>query len=355
MSVAQTRDEQILIERTNRYLATLNSHSFKSDQLKQQAPLRFTDINNITGVSDDGLVMDPDDKDKVNEDLMAFKKTVSRLKFAYLESNLKLAFAEHITEKDGPKLVPVQDIDRAEQERVAMKEELRAKKREAAELEALIREESEILEKRMQGSKENGQLAARLLRESEEMELELTMLKNKRTPMQRITIEEAQVLSDEQMVQFGKYGPEGQAIASETKATTQQIRQYKIQIDKLDVAKRELKKELDEREAKGKRDERAEKGCRWITASTALYSSIMGIRSAEVMGSPPSEIRIVYDSPHGNEGDYRALSIKVAEDGKMEGATLLDSSDDIQDIVQAHLKGQDVTSMILEVQARIRR
>lgn len=59
--------------------------------------------------------------------------------------------------------------------------------------------------------------------------------------------------------------------------------------------------------------------CR-ITNATALYSSLVGIRSAQAVGAPPTEMRIEYESPQGNEGDYRTLSITLGEDGRMTGA-----------------------------------
>lgn len=59
--------------------------------------------------------------------------------------------------------------------------------------------------------------------------------------------------------------------------------------------------------------------CR-ITNATALYSSLVGIRSAQAVGVPPTEMRIEYESPQGNEGDYRTLSIALGEDGRMTGA-----------------------------------
>lgn len=66
-----------------------------------------------------------------------------------------------------------------------------------------------------------------------------------------------------------------------------------------------------------------------ITNATALYSSLLGVRSAESIGSPASELRIVYESPQGTEGDIRTLSILLGLDGTMTGAkvslTLLSS------------------------------
>jgi hypothetical protein len=184
-------------------------------------------------------------------------------------------------------------------------------------------------------------------------------------------------------------GPKTHAAMEKIAATKSSIKASKGAIEKLEVLKREMRKEQEDREAKGTRDERAEEGCRWqvclliivsadpladglasrITNATALYSSLLGIRSAYAIGSPPSEMIIEYDR---SEGDFRTLSISFGQDGRMAGAKvcpspspvfqyqytlpqLVDSSDDIQDIVEAYLPSQDMRSLVQEVRARIAR
>lgn len=39
-----------------------------------------------------------------------------------------------------------------------------------------------------------------------------------------------------------------------------------------------------------------------------------------MIGSPATEMRIVYESPQGTEGDLRTLSILLGLDGSMTGA-----------------------------------
>lgn len=72
-----------------RLLTTFTQHSFKAHDLKAAIPLRantgynsqhtenltrFTqDVTNMTGHSDSGLVMDPEDRDRAAEDLQGFK------------------------------------------------------------------------------------------------------------------------------------------------------------------------------------------------------------------------------------------------------------------------------------------
>lgn len=73
-------------------MKTFNSHRFKSSDLKESVPLRtqaqqnedstrFGNSNNntnydLTGVSETGLVMDPEDKERAGEELVAFKVSV---------------------------------------------------------------------------------------------------------------------------------------------------------------------------------------------------------------------------------------------------------------------------------------
>jgi hypothetical protein len=140
------------------YLSTFQSHKFKVDELYSAVPLRsataqqagqtenYTRMTqdgtmNVTGLtefSDEGLVMDPEDKGRAVVDLKAFKvglgevseregreggelmdvcfagvqDNVSTLKFAYLESNIKLQFVRHVIEKmegDVPQLVTTEE------------------------------------------------------------------------------------------------------------------------------------------------------------------------------------------------------------------------------------------------------
>lgn len=56
--------------------------------------------------------------------------------------------------------------------------------------------------------------------------------------------------------------------------------------------------------------------CR-ITNATALFSSLLGIRSAYAVGSPPTEMVIEYDR---TAGDTRTLSVKINAAGRMTGA-----------------------------------
>lgn len=50
--------------------------------------------------------------------------------------------------------------------------------------------------------------------------------------------------------------------------------------------------------------------------SSAFYSSLLGIKSAASIGSPPNEILIVYSAGE----DERTLSIKLGPNGEMTGA-----------------------------------
>ncbi|ORY92756.1 hypothetical protein BCR35DRAFT_7677 [Leucosporidium creatinivorum] len=358
-----------LTDRTNALLTNFTQHSFKAHDLKAAVPLRSTnnynsqhtenftrftqDATNMTGMtaqSDSGLVMDPEDKERAVEDLQGFKDFVSTLKFAYLESNIKLQFVAHITDKDGPKIISLEDNDKLEKERLQSKAELKEKKRRAGELEGLIRAEAESLDNRLQQTEQDAMTAANLLRECEAMEAEIAMLKNKRSATERITIDESLVLQDEQLNKMAQIGPKTAAATEKISATKSNIKKHKAMYEKLEGQKKEMNKEQADRELKGTRDERAEEACRWITNATALYSSLLGIRSAYALGSPPTEMIIEYER---TEGDSRTLSIKFGRDGKMRDAELVHSNIDIQDLVQAYLPSQDLRALVQEVRARI--
>lgn len=56
---------------------------------------------------------------------------------------------------------------------------------------------------------------------------------------------------------------------------------------------------------------------RRITNATALFSSLLGIRTAYAVGSPATEMVIEYDR---TAGDTRTLSVKLNKEGRMTGA-----------------------------------
>lgn len=59
--------------------------------------------------------------------------------------------------------------------------------------------------------------------------------------------------------------------------------------------------------------------CR-ITHSTAFFSALQGIKSTTSIGSPATEMRLVYDIGTDGKEDERTLSIELGEDGRMTGA-----------------------------------
>ncbi|SCV74288.1 BQ2448_6720 [Microbotryum intermedium] len=355
--------ENILVDRTNAALNLLNEHAFKAHELKASVALRSStqrdattmlDATNLTGYGDDdlGLVMDPEDKLSAVRDLKAFKDSVSALKFACLESNTKVFFVENVLDPQGPKFVSLEENDALEQLRLQSKVALKQRKTRAIELEQQIRSEAGMLDSRLRQTEEDAMIASKLLRECEEMEREVAFLKNKRSEADRITIDEAFAqleAHDGEIVEIGTKIREAEAKLPRTRSA---IKVAKGQLDQLKMVNREMGKELEERQAKGTRDERAEEGCRWITNTTALYSSLMGIRSAYSVGAPPTEMILELET---TEGDVRALKIEYDTDGRMCSASLVDSSDDIEDLVQSRLQSQDVRLLVQDVRARILR
>ncbi|KDE02988.1 hypothetical protein MVLG_06488 [Microbotryum lychnidis-dioicae p1A1 Lamole] len=328
--------ENVLVDRTNAALNLLNEHAFKAHELKVSVVLRSStqrdatslfDATNLTGYGDDdlGLVMDPDDKLSAVRDLKAFKDSVSALKFACLESNTKVFFVENVLDPQGPKFVSLEENDALERQRLQSKIELKERKTRAIELEEQIRSEADVLDGRLRQTEEDAM---------------------------RITIDEAFAqleAHDGEIVEIGTKIRDAEAKLPRTKSA---IKTAKGKLDQLKMVNREMSKELEERQAKGTRDERAEEGCRWITNTTALYSSLMGIRSAYSVGAPPTDMILELET---TEGNVRALKIEYGPDGRMRGASLVDSSDDIEDLVEARLQSQDVRSLVQDVRARILR
>ncbi|CEQ40404.1 SPOSA6832_02046, partial [Sporobolomyces salmonicolor] len=350
-----------LVDRTNALLTAFHQHAFKSAELSAAVPhtenlTRFTQdatsMTGVTGVSDSGLIMDSADKERALEDLALFKDHVATLKFAYLESNARLEFVNHIVLEPEYKTIPKEANDDIAQKRLQAKAELREKKLRCAELESLIRAEAQALEEPMRRREQEAQYAAQLVRECEAMETEIAMLKNKRSPTERITIPQATSILDAQLAEIESLGRRTLECEAETKALRPRIKASRLNVDKLGQLVKQLRAEQEERDAKGMQDVRAEEG---IDQATLLYKSLLGIHNAYAIGSPPTEMILEYGSARAEKGDLRALSVSLGTDGRMIGARLVDSSENIKDLVDAYLPSQDVQSLVQEVRARIGR
>lgn len=202
------------------------NHQFKAYQLKDAIPLKSGNYDLGRSTSEpagaEPYSVDPDDKHRAELDLKAFKVSlrtgkrhalpnraacgavgvrlvvaadpspcpptqdvVSTLKFAYLESNIKLQFVNHVMQSAGPEPIPKQEnaklgtplspatrrprltftgleVDSrdpprsplTEQERLETKATLQLRKRRAAELEYQIRVQAETV-----GARESSRLA----------------------------------------------------------------------------------------------------------------------------------------------------------------------------------------------------
>ncbi|BGO93871.1 hypothetical protein NBRC10512_006119 [Rhodotorula toruloides] len=371
--MASTDSSTALFEQTKALLTTFAQHPLESTRLVSSIPVRdlshlshrqndtenytrwtqgATDVTAVTGVSEDGLVMDSADRERIGEDLRLFKEYISNLKFAYLESCAKLEFVNHILDADGYKPVLKEENDQLEEKRAQAKAALKERKQRVNELEALIRSEAEALDQELQRRTQEAEHADRLMRECEAMETEIAMLKNKRSPTERLTTDQIAQTLEAQELELVQIGQRTKQCDDEMKTLKPRIKASKISIERYSNTAKQLRREQEERDAKGVQDERAEKGCEWVDTTTALYKSLLGIHNAYAVGSPPSALIFEYGSAQAEKGDLRRLSVEMGLDGKMVDAKILDSSDDISDIVQAHLASQDIRALVQQVRTR---
>ncbi|GAA5965098.1 hypothetical protein JCM8115_006659 [Rhodotorula mucilaginosa] len=378
--MAATDSNTALFDQTKQLLATFTQHAFESHRLASSVPVRdlgrlaqyhgtlgggngntenytrwtqgATDLTGVSGVSDEGLIMDAGDRGRATEDLKLFKEHISDLKFAYLESNAKLEFVNHILNPEGYQPVVKEAIDELASQQAQEKLELKQRKLRVAELEQLIRQEAEALEAELNRKTQQAELADQLMRECEAMETEIAMLKNKRSPSERLTIEQISATLEAQDNELVSIGQRTKQCEDEMKSLKPKIKSSKINIERFSQTAKQLRREQEERDAKGMQDERAEKGCEWIDTTMALYKSLLGIHNAYAIGSPATAMMFEFGPPKADKGSLRRLRIDLGADGRMSGAELLDSSDEIQDLVQTYLPAQDVRSLVQEVRTR---
>ncbi|GAA5970391.1 hypothetical protein JCM3765_005683 [Sporobolomyces pararoseus] len=377
MSTTSADPSTALLERTNALLDQYSNHAFSAEKYSAAIPLKSlaaysnaggahtenltrttSGLYDQTGVSDEGLVMVQEDRSRTKEDLKEFKDRISTLKFAYLDQNARSEFLRHLIgnldEEGKPVKITKEDNQNVVHERNELKMSLRRKKERFAELEELIRKEAEQLEEPMRKRREEAEYAARLAKECEAMETEIAMLKNKRSPTERITLDQALSTVDSQVSQISEYGQRTIEAEKELKELRPKIKQAKLANERLSNTVGGLEREKREREEKGGGiDERAEQGCEWIENATKLYKSLLGIEETYTLGSSPASIVISLNAIKGNVGGKRSLSILLGPDGRMTGAKLIDSSQSIQDLVELYLLSQDIRGLVQEVRIRI--
>ncbi|GAA5987806.1 hypothetical protein JCM5350_005370 [Sporobolomyces pararoseus] len=378
MATTSADPSTALLERTNALLDQYSTHTFSAEKYSSAIPLKSLaaysntgggghtenltrttsgagGLYDQTGVSDEGLVMVQEDRSRTKEDLKEFKDRISTLKFAYLDQNARSEFLRHLIgvldEEGKPVKITKEDNQNIGKsplfhERNELKMSLRRKKERFAELENLIRKEAEQLEEPMRKRREEAEYAARLSKECEAMETEIAMLKNKRSPTERITLDQALSTVDSQVSQISEYGQRAIEAEKELKELRPKIKQAKLANERLSNTVGGLEREKREREEKGGGiDERAEQGCEWIENATKLYKSLLGIEETYTSGSSPASIVISFNAIKGNVGGKRSLSILLGPDGRMTGAKLIDSSQSIQDLVDFYLPSQDIKGM----------
>ncbi|GAA5848705.1 hypothetical protein JCM3766R1_006417 [Sporobolomyces carnicolor] len=385
----------MLLDRTNALIDRYASHAFASNKYAAAIPTKslaaYTALNtnnsgdvtrttsggggglyaDQTGVSDEGLVMVQEDRTRTREDLKDFKDRISTLKFAYLEQNARTEFLKHLIvalDDDGkPIEITKEENLNIVKERNEMKMSLRRKKERFRELEDLIRKEAEQLEEPMRKRREQAEHAARLARECEAIETEIAMLKNKRSPSERITLDQALAMVDQQVSQISEYGQRKIEAEKELKELRPQIKLVKLANERLSNSVAALEREKREREKRGDDiDGRAEQGCEALEQATRLYKALFGIVETfavcdgELPGAPPASILISFDdlkvkgnSSSAEGGGTRSLSISLGSDGRMTGAELVDSSQSVQDLVALYLPSQDIAGLVQDVRNRI--
>ncbi|GAA6059294.1 hypothetical protein JCM10212_006687 [Sporobolomyces blumeae] len=392
-----------LLERTNALLDAFNSHPLKSTHLTSQVPVRtstttattgfgsnalhgttdnltrLTTAGDQTGMSDEGLVVDPTNRERAHDDLKEFKDRVSNLKFAYLEYNARTEFLKHVflelDENDKILEISQAEIAKVGAEKNRVKAELKVKKERCRELEGLIQHEAEQLEAPLKRKREEAEYAQKLVRECEAMETEIAMLKNKRSPTERMTLSQAADAADAQLADLTTLGQRTIAAERELKELRPVIKSAKLSNERCSNLVAQLEREKKDREDKGEQDEAAEKGCEWVENASKLYKSILGISDTYSLGSgaSPRELRIEWFESRtanasgskgtgtvalsgkgaGAEGTNRILAVELDKAGKFSGAKLVDSSENIQDLVDLYVPPQDVRSFVREVRARI--
>lgn len=150
----------------------------------------------------DTCPVDPNDIQRLADDLESYKAYFSQIKFGWMESAVKRSYLQRLLGQleDEPGLVTQADVDQAEDVRAQRKAEVKAKKAEAEQIrQAMVQLVKDVDRELSQNLTPVIEEARLLTREIQDMEIELGHLRNSRPEADRMTVEEANNILEEQV------------------------------------------------------------------------------------------------------------------------------------------------------------
>ncbi|GAA94881.1 hypothetical protein E5Q_01536 [Mixia osmundae IAM 14324] len=304
--------------------------------------------------------VDPEDVRRVASDISAFKSHLPKMKFAWIESNIQRrymskAFSDDVSQR---KTITQAVNDASEQACMAKKAELKATKRRAEALERDFSEAAILFQRDYAMQSAAAKEARIMLTEIEEMRFELALIRSSRSQEQQMTTEEALQFTEDQIEEMQRL----EDLTAQKRVKMEELKQSAT-LRKRTLEQSAQRVQQAERQAAQARssaeeaDRRVENACKWFETMTALLKNILGIVSCEALGTPPRELRVVYNIGSPAAGKLATISISFERQSSgsphLLDAKLLNSAVDVHDLVADAKRANDTVGLIHLILARL--
>ncbi|KAI0741710.1 hypothetical protein C8Q80DRAFT_1195734 [Daedaleopsis nitida] len=274
------------------------------------------------------------------------------LKFQYLEQKAKDQYVKTIVSDEAPN-INADDNELLRIENDKKKELLTAAKARLAENYSDVRTLAPLVEQDYNKAKALTQEAAALASKILDARLTLTRLRQAH-PHPRLTIPAATAQLDDQIVEMQQLDDELQQVNEQVDSVKERVKAGAVEVERLRVERAELERQVNAGQ-KEVQDGRVVGLYDWYTASLALHRTLLSLESAH--SESENELHLTYTvSPHGatekRQVFFKLLFMpnsRLLSEVQVEGLT-----EDVEDVVGAHLQANDVPGLIGAVLARAR-
>ncbi|TFK85498.1 hypothetical protein K466DRAFT_525752 [Polyporus arcularius HHB13444] len=274
------------------------------------------------------------------------------LKFQYLEQKAKDQYVKTIV-SDEPPIINADDNELLRIENDKKKEILSAAKARLAEKYSDVRTLAPLVEQDYNKARALTQEAAALASKILDARLTLTRLRQAH-PHPRLTIPAANAQLDDQIVEMQQLDDELQQVNTQVDTVKERVKVGAVEVERLRMERAELEKQVNAGQ-KEVQDGRVVGLYDWYTVALAMHRTLLDLETAH--SESENELHLTYAVAPQGSTQRRHIFIKLLflPNSRMLGEVQVEGlSEDVEDVVGAHLQANDVPGLIAAVLARAR-
>ncbi|RPD64118.1 hypothetical protein L227DRAFT_571695 [Lentinus tigrinus ALCF2SS1-6] len=274
------------------------------------------------------------------------------LKFQYLEQKAKDQYVKTIVSDEAPN-INADDNELLRIDNEKKKEILSAAKARLAEKYSDVRTLAPLVEQDYNKARTLSQEAAALASKILDARLTLTRLRQAH-PHPRLTIPAANAQLDSQIVEMQQLDDELQQVNTQVDTVKERVKAGAVEVERLRVERAELEKQVNAGQ-KEVQDGRVVGLYDWYTVALSLHRTMLDLETAH--SESENELHLTYAVTPVGSTERRQIFIKLLflPNSRMLGEVQVEGlSEDVEDVVGAHLQANDVPGLIAAVLARAR-